>query len=148
MKVSNSCIIWPYSSRVRNGYEYPKINVRLDGASLSLNPYRVSLIMSCGYHDDEEFNIACHDPVHCTTSLCINPRHLRWGTHSENMADKILSGTSGKGSKNGWAKLTEDDVRNILSDSRSGVEMSKIYGVNPSAISKIRTGKRWGHIKV
>ncbi|CAO0835154.1 HNH endonuclease OS=Streptomyces microflavus OX=1919 GN=Smic_80730 PE=4 SV=1 [Streptomyces microflavus] len=39
--------------------------------------------------------------------------NLRWGSRSENEGDKVQHGTSNRGAGNGWAKLSDDDVREI-----------------------------------
>lgn len=46
-------------------------------------------------------------------------------------------------------KLTEDDVRYIrcLLSTKTNVEIAKIFNVNPSTISNIRTGDTWDHLQ-
>lgn len=38
----------------------------------------------------------CELPVICHNRGCVNPRHLRWGTRQDNIADRILDGTNRK----------------------------------------------------
>lgn len=55
-----------------------------------------------------------------------------------------------RGSRNGRAKLTEADVVDIRRKLRLGVRQSEIaaqYGVSFRAISSIKTGIRWTHVK-
>ena len=72
---------------------------------------------------------------------CITKRHLRWATHAENMADKLIHGTS-------HAKLTETDVLAIRA--AKGVllqrELAEKFGVTREAISLIQTGKNWAYL--
>ena len=45
--------------------------------------------------------------------------------------------------------LTEDQVREIMLRPRihgSGLELAKEFGVSPSAITDIRTGRTWSHV--
>ena len=35
---------------------------------------------------------ALHDPLRCTLKSCVNPRHIRRGTHAENMRDASIAG--------------------------------------------------------
>lgn len=93
----------------------------------------------------------CHT---CDTPACVNPDHLFLGTHVDNMQDCKSKGrlTKGdtKGEINGKSKLTEKsvlEIRDLLNNSPySQVEISKIYGVFYTAISKIKYRQTWGHI--
>jgi hypothetical protein len=54
----------------------------------------------------------------CDVPLCINPAHLRWGTHAENMMDMHSRGRWAAirprhGEYNGKAKLTHQQVEEI-----------------------------------
>ena len=54
------------------------------------------------------------------------------------------------GSKNGRAKLTEDQVRQIkslLSKNLSCGELGRRFNTGAQAISKIKNGRNWAHIK-
>lgn len=73
---------------------------------------------------------------------CVNPRHLRWATHAENMADTLVHQTNGR-------KLTANDVWSIrgLLATRSNKAIATLFHVAPSSISHIRTGHTWAHVK-
>lgn len=80
----------------------------------------------------------------CDNRQCCEPVHLFLGTNAENILDKVKKDRSGK-------KLCTEDARNIkimLREGSSAGELSKIYGVHQSIISRIRTGKRWAHVIV
>lgn len=54
-----------------------------------------------------------------------------------------------RGSGNGQAKLTEEDVRQIrklLKSGCSGVSLAKQFNVTPAVISYIRTRHTWKHV--
>ena len=77
--------------------------------------------------------------------------NLRWGTHLENMRDRVRHGTAPDlvGGKNPNSKLTEDDVREIRRRVESGEKQRRIaedYGLTPGAISAIKTRRSWGHL--
>lgn len=76
---------------------------------------------------------------------CINPNHLVWKDHLENMLDRVVHNTLAKGSRQGHSKLTERDAFEIrqLRGYYSGVELSKLYGVSTSIISSIHNNKIW-----
>lgn len=64
--------------------------------------------------------------------------------HCPEMYEKIKPKISGENSVH--AKLTENDVRDILKSKRPGREMAAKYNVSEAAISNIRNGKSWKHI--
>lgn len=72
--------------------------------------------------------------------------NLAWGTSSENELDKRRHGTSQIGIRNGQAKLTERQVKEIIRRYANGGVSQKtlaaVYGVQQSQISRIITGKR------
>lgn len=81
--------------------------------------------------------------------------NLRWGTHKQNMLDAVKHGTAfclrNKGEKHSCSKLTEENVKTIIRDYRTGLftyaEIANKYGVRRQTIGKIVTGKRWKHVK-
>ena len=86
----------------------------------------------------------------CDNPQCINPNHLFEGTNLDNIRDKIKKGRQAftKGEQNGQAKLTVEDVREILKDNRRHVEVAKDYPVSANHICTIRNRKSWKHITV
>lgn len=89
----------------------------------------------------------------CDNPSCILPSHLCAGTSQQNANDMVERKRQAFGSRNGRAKLTEDDVRNIISEyiprhplfnTRA---LSKKYGVTPNYIAAICRGEKWKHIK-
>jgi hypothetical protein len=77
--------------------------------------------------------------------------NLRWDTKKNNEADKIKHGTTGRGEKNGSAKLNEMQVRVIrryceMYGHGSQREIAKVFGVHRANIGKIVNRKIWQHI--
>lgn len=76
--------------------------------------------------------------------------NLEWKSHSENMRHADETGLWNiKGEKNSQAKLTENEVLEILNDSVAGVPQQEIavkYNVDRSTISLIKTGRTWSHV--
>ena len=58
----------------------------------------------------------------CHNSHCVNPAHLRWGTHKENMRDCRLAG------RTGGLRASDDQVREIRRLRQSGVKPHAIAG--------------------
>ena len=53
----------------------------------------------------------------------------------------------GTGSKRGAAKLVESDVYEIRASTKSNRQLAKVYGVDRTTISNIRTRRTWGHLE-
>lgn len=82
------CIDWPFK-RSTEGYGQVYIAGRLSQAN------RVICEMVNG-PPPTPFHEAAHG---CGNAACVSPWHLRWATHSENEADKLLHGTHSRGRK-------------------------------------------------
>lgn len=87
----------------------------------------------------------------CDNRRCVNPAHLRVGTHTDNMRDMYARGRQPRmpvgwsSGENAWnAKLNWQTVREIrrltdISDS----EFARRLGVIPRTIYNVRKGKSW-----
>jgi hypothetical protein len=85
----------------------------------------------------------------CDTPLCVNPAHLRAGTHRENMTDRdTRKRRDVRGNQIGTSKLTEQQAREIKSSPHVKPKiLAEKYGIRPEHIWRIRTGKSWAHVK-
>ena len=84
-----------------------------------------------------------HGPLGKTDNSVSN---LSYGTAKQNSEDQLRDGTSCRGIKNSHARLTDKEVLEIFHHPYprgSGRRLAARYGVQPSIISKIRTGKAW-----
>ncbi len=104
----------------------------------------------------------CHK---CDNPQCVNPNHLFLGTHADNMHDMIRKGKGPQnqpnvmhthpekrhwGERNGQAKLTAKQVRDIRVGFQLGYSMSELgnlYGVTRHAIGRIVRRQAWAHIE-
>lgn len=105
--------------------------------------------------------LVCH---HCDTPRCVNPDHLFLGTDADNNADMIRKGRNRhptgdqhgthtkpesvrRGSSNGLAKLTEDQVLEIRNRyAKGGVSqtaLAKEFNVHQGTISKVVLNKSY-----
>lgn len=92
-----SCIDWPFARTARKGrpgWDYGQMFV--DGRVR----YAGHLVLEAmGQPRPSD----AHEMLHsCDRPCCVNPRHLRWGTHAENMQDMVdrqrkRRGTNGVG---------------------------------------------------
>lgn len=85
----------------------------------------------------------------CYNPWCANPKHLFLGTRQDNIDDKVRKGRQSRGEKAGPAKLSTANVLEIKALLLSDVHQQKIanmFGVSDGHISRINTGKKWGHV--
>ena len=71
----------------------------------------------------------------CDERSCVNPDHLRIGTHKENMRDAVIRYRLGK--------LTKSEVDGIRADPRSTRKVGADYGVSAGHVSAIKRGVAW-----
>jgi len=76
--------------------------------------------------------------------------NLRWGTHRENEADKILHGTARTiGETNPMAKLTDVlvlAIRQRATEGLSGRKLAAIFNISPQTISHVLQRRTWKHL--
>lgn len=131
--VTDSCHIWTGST---TPYGRFRLNGKLEKA------HRLAYKIRNGQIPPDMY--VCH---HCDVPECVNPDHLFLGTHADNMLDMYAKGRRKQFGENaGNSKLTEEQVRLIRSDDRTGVAIALQYGVTQSTISLIRKRKAWSHI--
>jgi hypothetical protein len=85
---------------------------------------------------------------HCDNPPCVRPDHLFIGTNKDNMDDRNAKGRAAgaKGERNGRARLTVDQVRAILEDTRSGRKIAPDYGISYQQVSRIKRKEKWNHV--
>lgn len=130
------CLIWPFA-RSDDGRGV----IRIDSASTKANR-----VMCEAVHGPPP--TPKHEATHsCGLGHlgCINPTHLRWGTHTENMADKLVHGTHNRGERHPGARLTEADVRRIraLKGVARRAEIAQAFGIHPTTVGQIQRRKTW-----
>ena len=126
------------------GYQIVTL-MRADGTHTSKRVHRLVLETFVGKCPQDMQT--CHNNGNNRDNRLSN---LRWDTMLNNHLDKCKHGTSPVGSKNGHAKLTEQDVRMVIHMWDTGLfnqcEIAKYCGVHHSCIHKIVTKKSWKHI--
>lgn len=134
----DSCLTWPYARNPVSGQAIIAVRGKRRIAS------RVVLELTCGLPPAPHYE-AAHT---CGKGHegCVNPSHLAWKTHVENLADKLVHGTHNRGERNHMTKLTEADVHSIRELFVLGVgecKIAKRFGVSDGAINAIRRGRSW-----
>lgn len=73
----------------------------------------------------------------CDNPPCVRIEHLRYGTDAENVRDAMERGRTRGLFK---ARLSDADVAAIRADVRKQVIIAADYGIDPSHVSKIKSG--------
>lgn len=81
----------------------------------------------------------------CDVCCCVNPEHLLVGTAKDNARDSVSRDRSCRGERNGLAKLSSSDVREIrrLRGVVTQKELARQFGVSRTTISHIHTNRVW-----
>lgn len=90
----------------------------------------------------------------CDVMPCVNPAHLRLGTHAENMADCLAKGRHTCGEKNGKALMTPEIVLKLRAEYQGGgpgrpsniKELVSKYGFKQHTILAAVKGRSWRHL--
>lgn len=73
--------------------------------------------------------------------------NLKYATIRENVvADRRRHGTMPLGSRNGRAKLSEEQVKMVRAAALTNAALAKTLGVSPQLISQIKAGRIWTHV--
>ena len=133
------CLIWPFA-RLRNGYAAVRDRGTVAVAS------RVMCELAHG-----PAPTAGHEAAHsCGRGHdgCVNPDHLRWATHLENVGDQEDHGTVVWGEASPSSKLTEDDVRAIrkMDGAATRREIGDKFGVSRQTAKDVILRRRWGRL--
>lgn len=90
-----------------------------------------------------EGECVCH---RCDNPSCVRPSHLFKGSQKDNVRDCISKKRFARGSRREGAILNDSIVREILGSSEQQKVLADMYGVDPSVISRVKSGKAWGHV--
>ena len=131
----DECLLWPYT---KANYGYGEVNV--DGRKRLV--HRVVCELVYGKPPDGK-NDAAHS---CGVRLCCNPRHLRWASRAENVADTLVHGTRAWGERTRNAKLTRKQVEQIRQLVKNGVRKKDIaerFNISSPTVCDIEERRTW-----
>jgi hypothetical protein len=136
----DDCLTWPYALDKKTGHGSVNVNRKIE------DPSRLMCRLAHG-----EPLTPKHEAAHsCGKGHrgCVNPKHLSWKTHAENMADMLIHGTSTRGERHGAAKLTERKVIAIreFAHTISQRAIADLLGVSDGAVYDIVHNIYWRHV--
>jgi hypothetical protein len=136
----DECWLW---TAVVNEHGYGVMRPEGQRHGPTVKAHRVSLMLADA---DIEGRYVLHS---CDNRRCVNPAHLSAGDHRENVADMVGRQRQARGSRNGEAKLTEQQVAEIRARAGRG-ELHRIlaaeYGVSRPTISRVVNRGGWRHV--
>lgn len=141
MTTSDDCVAYPFC-RTSDGYG----RIRMDGKTVNVHAYVAERVHGPRPSSGHE---VCHS---CGKGHegCVNPRHLYWGTRSDNVQDAIRHGTFGggyvapRGEKAIGAKFSDAlvaEVKMRLARGERQVTIAKATGMSQGHVSAINVGK-------
>lgn len=139
----DECVIWPFS-KDKDGYG----RLRMNGERRA---HRGIYKAAKG-----EIPNGCELMHVCDTPSCVNPHHLRPGTHKQNMLDMRAKGRAAsiqidnRGEAHPKTLLKNDDIRAIRADyarnrTNQGV-LAERYRISRQAVSDIVRRVTWKHV--
>jgi hypothetical protein len=133
--LENGC--WEYTGKIAdNGYGHFYLEGQLIGAHVA------SFRLCKG--PIPEGHVIRHT---CDYRPCINPAHLMPGTQKQNCEDAVVKDRHSRGSRNGLAKITEEQALQIRGRLDEGdTALSKEFGLSRAAIWFIRKDLHWKHV--
>jgi len=127
----------------RNGYR--KVTLCNSGSQVC---WRVSRIVIVAFHGPAPAGMeCCHRNGDKTDDRAEN---LRWGTHCDNIRDKLIHGTHQIGNSHPTRKLTESQVVEIRRRWAAGgvtqFQLAAEFGVKNVTICAVVTRRNWRHV--
>ncbi len=145
--VSKDCWIWQ-GAKERHGYGH----FRDDGKDHRAHRYAYELA-------NGPIPAGMHVLHKCDVMACVNPTHLRLGTHQENMLDCKHKKRTTIGERSGTAKLTREQAETILREYRiegakgtggrrsNAKELAARFGVGPATVVATVSGRSWPNLE-
>ena len=131
---TDDCTLWPHSITTSG---YPQMT----HPSGERYAHRAALIETVGIPADGMQ--AAHS---CGNRTCVNPRHLRWATSTENEADKIAHGRRHRGETHWSTAIKNSDVavmKQMKADGYTYRQIGERFGMHRASASRIIRGKSW-----
>lgn len=141
IKLENGCWIWTGNLN-KDGYGYLTVMRPKKHKAMAM---RVSLWIFTG-EEDRPGEHVCHT---CHNNICVNPKHLHFGTAAENISEMVGANRQAKGTGLPQHKLTESEVleiRRLFASGKNCAEIAKLFNVTWENIKSIIVRHTWKHI--
>lgn len=133
---------WPWvATRTPGGYGQIKAGGRDQSRFMA---HRVSLMLATGALDP-----ALEVLHECDHPWCVNPAHLRQGTHQENLRDAKQKGRM-KGAGSFPGKILSDaavsEMLGLRAEGLKRAALAKRFGVSIHTVNSVVYGQSWVHV--
>lgn len=92
-------------------------------------------------------HVAAHS---CGVKHCINPKHIRWATHQENMDDKYVHNTLPLGEDHWTTTLKNEqvlEIRRLYAEGCASMPaIARMFGISTETARSIIRRRTWAHI--
>lgn len=142
--ITNECIEWPFNTDI-NGYG---VLSTAGHSETPLKAHRVSLALYLGMSLNSLPASRISTRHLCPKGhnrKCVNPLHLAFGTHQENMQDSVQWGIQ-RGERNPGSILTEWMAIQIILDPRQPEKIANQYPISEAQVIKIKGGHAWKYL--
>lgn len=98
--------------------------------------HRISWMIAYGELPNGMLLHSCHNPK------CVNPSHLRIGTHEDNMRDRMDNGKYYTGESHPRCRISHDTVDLIKAATGTLEGIAERFGVSRSQVANIKQGRQ------
>lgn len=134
---TDDCVIWPHAKAGQRGYGQAYI----DGRQVYCHREALARRHPPTPERPDALHGSCNNPA------CMNYRHLRWGTSTENHLDQHRDGTAPVGERNPMARLNPDAVSSIRGSYATGTrtqrQLAADHGVSVMTINRAIRRESW-----
>lgn len=145
--------LWTVEWLLRNSHDEPSGCRVWDGSLNKPGGYGRISYMGKGWRTHRLAYLLLQGPIpegmdllhSCDNPHCINPNHLRPGTHAENIKEAYTKGrkTVSQGSGHPRFSFTAEQAQEIVASRQPAIAVAAAYGVHPSTVYRLRNATTW-----
>lgn len=145
--------LWTVERLLRNSHDDPSGCRVWDGSLNKPGGYGRISYMGKGWRTHRLAYLLLQGPIpegmdllhSCDNPRCINPNHLRPGTHAENIKEAYTKGrkTTPQGPSHPRFSLTHEQALEVVASTEPVPVIADKYGISKSAVYRLRNAVTW-----